>query len=70
MPSCGLPFSSTKRNDQDEALRSMLRPRDSKAVCSAFLVRLPGGLLPDQIVVLAVAHSKKKPGYWQQRVEP
>ena len=24
-------------------------------------------ILPDQLVVLAIAHSRQKPGYWQER---
>ena len=26
--------------------------------------------LPDQIVVIAFAHMKRKPGYWLERVQP
>jgi hypothetical protein len=25
-------------------------------------------ILPDQIVVLAVAHTSRKPGYWRERL--
>lgn len=27
-------------------------------------------VLPDQLVVLAIAHTSKKPGYWRERIEP
>ena len=26
-------------------------------------------VLPDQLVVLAIAHTSKKPGYWRERIE-
>jgi len=26
-------------------------------------------ILPDQLVVLAIAHTSKKPGYWRERIE-
>jgi hypothetical protein len=26
-------------------------------------------ILPDQLVVLAIAHTSKRPGYWRERVE-
>ncbi len=25
-------------------------------------------ILPEQIVVLAIAHTKQKPGYWRERI--
>ena len=25
-------------------------------------------ILPEQIVILAIAHTSKKPGYWRERV--
>jgi toxin ParE1/3/4 len=26
-------------------------------------------VLPDQLVVLAIAHTRKQPGYWRKRIE-
>jgi toxin ParE1/3/4 len=27
-------------------------------------------VLDDQVVVLAIAHTSKRPGYWRERIEP
>jgi len=73
-PGLGLAFA----NEIDSALGRILEAPDrwpafEKDVRRCLVRRFPYGVLytiePDYVLIIAVMHCSRKPGYWRQRVQ-